>query len=312
MVYLDNHIITLNSTDGTLLNGTFKSNMNFAFRGLLKDDVNIIRTYVTVLNAQIPVSFYVIDDTNNSLLIYVLDPPTGNIINQIFVSIPRGNYNSGTLITALNIAMVSAFISLTVSINTVNGILSFTNGSSTFDYAIQANNFGSTLASILGIGNTAVINSILVQSNTSTALPFPLNLLGKTKLLINSRNLNNVAYTSFGLGFATTIATIPVNVPPYSLIQYACAVEQQKNILVNRTLDNIDIQIYDTDNRFINFNNVDWSLTLVLTIERMDANKFHIQDFNNYLGNQPQPIQPEEIMLNPPEQDRELEFLQSA
>ena len=124
-----------------------------------------------------------------------------------------------------------------------------------------------------------------------------------------SANLNNVAYTSFGLGFTTTIATIPVNVPPYSLIQYSTYVDQQKNILTNRVLDNIDIQILDTDNKFINFNNVDWSLTLVLSIEKMDTNKFHIQSFNDYLGNQEQSIQPEEIVLNPPEQDKELEFL---
>jgi hypothetical protein len=309
MVYVDNHIITLNSTDGTLLNGTFKSNINFAFTGLLKDDVNIIRTYITLLNAQIPVSFYVIDATNNMLKIYVLDPATGNVINQLSVSIPIGNYNSGTLITALNSAFVTAGINLTVSINPVNGILTFANSSSTVDYAIQSNNYGSTLALILGIGNTAVINSILIENNSSTILPFPLNLLGKSKLLINSTNLNNVAYTSFGLGFTTTIATVPVNVPPYSLIQYSTAVDQQKNILTNRVLDNIDIQILDTDNRFINFNNVDWSLTIVLSIEKIDANKFHIQSFNDYLGNEKQPIQPKEIVLNPPEQDKELEFL---
>lgn len=310
MVYLDNHIITLNSTDGALLNGTFKSNMNFGFRGLLKDDVNIIRTYITVLNAQIPVSFYVIDDTNNKLLIYSLNNATGAIIAITSVFIPIGNYNSGTLLSALNSALITASILITVSINPVNGLLTFTNTSSTIDYALQANNFGSTLAKILGIGDTAVINSILIEHNAFTILPYPLNLLGKSKLLINSRNLNNVAYTSFGLGFSTTIATVPVNVPPYSLIQYACAVEQQKNILVNRVLDNIDIQIFDTDNKFINFNNVDWSLTIVLSIERMDANKFHIQSFNNYLGSG-NLIQPEEIMLNPPEQDKELEFLQS-
>ena len=40
----------------------------------------------------------------------------------------------------------------------------------------------------------------------------------------------------------------------------------------------------------------------------MDANKFHIQNFDNYLLNE-QPVQPEEIMLNPSEND--LEFLQS-
>ena len=299
MVYLDNHIITINSTDGTLLNVTFKSNINFAFKGLLKDDVNIVRTYVTVLNAQIPVSFYVIDDTTNTLLIY--DPING----LKTVTIPIGNYNSGTLTTALNSAFVTAGIPLTVAINPVNGILTFTSTDPIERIRINANRFGSTLATILGMD----IFSIFINPLSSTPLPYPLNLLGKSKLLINSRNLNNVAYTSFGLGFTTTIATVPVNVPPYSLIQYACAVEQQKNVLVNRVLDNIDIQILDTDNNFINFNNVNWSITLVLSIERMDANKFHIQSFKDYLGND-QPIQPEEIELNPPAKDDVLEFLQ--
>ena len=82
MVYLDNHIITLNSTDGTLLNGTFKSNINFAFRGLLKDDVNIVRTYVTVLNAQIPVSFYVVDATNNTIAILRAPTYPGTSLSQ--------------------------------------------------------------------------------------------------------------------------------------------------------------------------------------------------------------------------------------
>lgn len=294
MVYLDNHIITINSTDGTQLNGTFKSDMNFAFTGLLKDDVNIVRTYVTVLNAQIPVSFYVIDATNNTLLIF--DGTT-----LITVTIPIGNYNSGTLITALNSAMSSAGILMIVSINPVNGILTFTNTSLLLTYRINTNQFGSTLATILGI---AEISQFVIPGRPNT-LFYPLNLLGKTKLLINSANLNNVAYTSFGLGFTTTIATIPVNVPPYSLIQYACAVEQQKNVLTNRVLDNIDIQILDTDNRFINFNNVNWSITLVLTIERMDATKFHIQDFNQYLGSNQREI-------NPTEQDKDLEILQSG
>jgi len=300
MVYLDNHIITINSTDGTYLNGTYKSNMNFAFRGLLKDDVNIIRTYVTVLNAQIPVSFYVIDGTNNSLA-YQKSGGT-----KTTITISSGNYNSGTLITAINLALsIAGNPDLTISINTINGKMQFAS-SAFLTYTIYNLANGSTMGKILGIGA-----NISFSGTNSGYCDYPLNLLGKSKLLINSRNLNNVAYTSYGLGFTTTIATVPVNVPPYSLIQYTCRVEQQKNILVNRVLDNIDIQILDTDNQFINFNNVDWSITLVLSIEKMDANKFHVQNFNDYLGNEEQPIQPEEIELNPPEQDKELEFLQS-
>ena len=65
MVYQDNRIITLNSQDGEKLNGTYLSNIHFNFSGLLTDDKNLIRSYVTVLNAQIPVSFYILDETNN-------------------------------------------------------------------------------------------------------------------------------------------------------------------------------------------------------------------------------------------------------
>ena len=67
MVYQDNRIITLNSQDGEKLNGTYLSNIHFNFSGLLKEDPNLIRSYITVLNAQIPVSFYIIDETNNIL-----------------------------------------------------------------------------------------------------------------------------------------------------------------------------------------------------------------------------------------------------
>ena len=118
-----------------------------------------------------------------------------------------------------------------------------------------------------------------------------------------------MAYTSHNTGFSTCICTIPVNVPPYGLIQYSSLTDQNKNILVNRVLDNIDIQILDSDNNYINFNNVNWSITLCLSIEKIDANKFHIQSFNNYLGD---PIQAQEIELAPTKKDKELEFLMSV
>lgn len=293
MVYLDNHIITLNSSDATLLNTTSLSNVYFPFKGLLKDDVNIIRSYVTVLNAQFPVSFYVIDSTNNTIVV------NSSLSGNYTVTLAIGNYNSSTLITALQTAFTAVGLSdISFTINTTTGKLTITTYLSTVTYTLSP----SALGTILGMGSTS-----LVFAPTNT-FPYPLNLLGKTKLFINSANLANVAYTSNGNGFSTTIATIPVNVPPYSLIQYVCAVEQQKNTLTNRVLDGIDIKIVDQNNQYINFNNVPWSITLVLSIERMDANKFHIQSFNNYLGND-QPIQPLEIELNPPEQDKDLEFL---
>ena len=38
--YLDSRIIILNSAHGRLLNGTYKSNIEFSFNGLLKQEDN--------------------------------------------------------------------------------------------------------------------------------------------------------------------------------------------------------------------------------------------------------------------------------
>ena len=70
MVYQENILITLNSTNGTLRNGTRKSFVDFNFTGLLKDEKDILRSYISILNAQIPVSFYTINYYNNVLDYY--------------------------------------------------------------------------------------------------------------------------------------------------------------------------------------------------------------------------------------------------
>lgn len=276
MPYLDNHLITLNSSDAIKINSSYLSNVVFPFKCLLKDDINIIRSYVTLMNAQIPVSFYIIDVTNNTL--GYLEPPT---MIQRSITIPIGNYNASTIITAINAAIIANGSVETFSFNSLNGKISVVG------WLVLGGNgsLGSTIGDILGIG---------IGGANNFTFPYPLNLLGKNKLFINSSNLNNVAYTSHNTGFSTCICTIPVNVPSYGLIQYTSATDQNKNILVNRVLDNIDIQILDLDNNYVNFNNVNWSITLCLSIEKLDANKFHIQSFNNYLGEPP---------------DKELEFL---
>ena len=291
MPYLDNHLITLNSSDAIQLNSSYLSNVVFPFRGLLKDDVNILRSYITLINAQIPVSFYIIDATNNTLGYY---DPVANAYTTISIAI--GNYNASTIITALNAAIIANSSIATFSFNPLNGKISV--GSSLL--VISGNGQkGTTIGNVLGLG---------IGGANNFTFPYPLNLLGNNKLFINSSNLNNVAYTSHNTGFSTCICTIPINVPPYGLIQYSSLTDQNKNILVNRVLDTIDIQVLDLNNNFVNFNNANWSITIVLSIERMDANKFHIQNFHNYLM-EDQPIQPEEIELNPPEKDTDLEFL---
>jgi len=268
MVYQDNRLITLNSQDGEKLNGEYLSSIKFNFSGLLQDDIYLIRTYITVLNAQFPVSFYIIDDTDN--ILYYTE---GGVSKSITITI--GNYNGNQMVSALNAGFTTNGSSITTSLNSQNGLLSFiiTGGIS---YTFLST---STIKKLLGFETD-------ITSSTIITMPYQLNLLGKKKIFINSNNLKNSAFTSKSLSSVQTIATIPVDQPPYSMINYTSVSDLEKNILFNRSLDVLDIQIVDEDNKYINFQNIDWSITLCLTIEKNDHEKL-----NYSLNTLPQPIQ---------------------
>jgi hypothetical protein len=59
--------------------------------------------------------------------------------------------------------------------------------------------------------------------------------------------------------------------------------DDDKVIIHNTTLNTIDIQIFDDNDKLINFNNIDWCLTLCLSIDREDQKKTHIENFNEFL-----------------------------
>ena len=83
---------------------------------MLKDDPALIRSYVTVLNAQIPVSFYIIDETNNKL--YYSD---GTTTKSLTLTI--GNYNGNQMVVALNAGFTSNGTLITASLNSQTGLL---------------------------------------------------------------------------------------------------------------------------------------------------------------------------------------------
>ena len=69
------------------------------------------------------------------------------------------------------------------------------------------------------------------------------------------------------------------------MINYVAVIDMQKIVLTNRALDMIDIEITDENNNYVNFRNIDWSITLCLSVEKNDIVKF---DYGIY--NMPQTI----------------------
>jgi hypothetical protein len=116
MSITDNKIISLNSASATLNNGTMKSNVFFNFTGLLTDEKVVRQSYVSIVNAQIPVSYYVINATNNLLNF------TYNSVPYNYV-IPEGNYNATTLISTITALITSTPIAITI--NKLTGVLTF-------------------------------------------------------------------------------------------------------------------------------------------------------------------------------------------
>ena len=79
----------------------------------------------------------------------------------------------------------------------------------------------------------------------------------------------------------TFVGSNPINRPIYI----------NKNLLNVRTINEIDIKILDEDNNLINFNNLDWNITLIITTEiNFDQQEVSLNTLlkNNYLDLTPQ------------------------
>src|ERR1700741_767075 len=108
---VDQRFINLNSSNATKNNSDYLSNVVFNFSNILSDDPGIMYITLGVLNAQIPVSFYTINDTNY-LLNFKVD--AGAILP---LTITRGNYNSNALITEFQTQFTALGYSFTILTN---------------------------------------------------------------------------------------------------------------------------------------------------------------------------------------------------
>jgi len=249
MTEVENRLIVINSSDGTKRNTTYLSDMLFNFQNILSDDDDIISSNICVMNAQFPVSFYTINETNN-----IFGVATNLNLFQTF-TIPVGNYNANTLITKMNSLVTAGLISVTFSFNSATGKVTISGdaGVTSITFSSALSQFYKVMGSVFPISTgTSVLN-----------MPYPLNLLGVKKLVIKSQLLGISSFES-GANQSVTLTTIPNNNSPFTMISYENRSNLNKSLIRVRKIDSIDIQIEDEDGNKINFNNINWTLTLVL------------------------------------------------
>ena len=257
-LYTERRLINLNSDNATQYNnGTLLSDVVFNFANVLRDDKDIVLVEGGLLNAQIPVSFYAINQYNNVLSYLVSNP----FPSSFSITVPVGNYNYLSLKAAMETAFLANSHTITLSINSVNGKITFTNTTSGATL-IGFNENGSTIWNVLGCRTGS--GNVLAVANVVSP-PFPLNLLGIKKIKFFSDALGVVAVDSSQYGSTNLVDCISVNQASYGLISYS----NTQNIyskVKRKWINQIDLQIRDEFSNLIDFNNTGWTLTMCLII----------------------------------------------
>jgi hypothetical protein len=256
MISKDTRLVTLNSNDAIKSNGSYNSNVFFNIPDIVVDNEGIHHLEVAIIDAQIPFSWFLINNETNTLR-YTYNG------NTYTITLTNGNYNANTLITQLT----EGFLNTSSLVCTI--VLSQITGKLTFKFNNPASNID-----FLYLGSVGLFRILGFDeqnySGVAITTPNPLNLLGITKLNICSQNLATISSFSSKKSIGSCIIqTIPVDVPNWNLISYI----NRNNIhgkMKSRNLNNIDIQILDEFGRFIEFNNIDWNITIQIIIYRND------------------------------------------
>ena len=255
--------LTSTSKIGHKMNGTMNSKINFEIPRFITKQSNILYHSLKLLHAEIPYSFYIINETNNVINLVIAS------INH-FLTIPVGNYNAFTLLTILN----TIDNKITFSLNNSNGKYSI---NSNFIFSVLNS---STLTKIIGGESNTTYNAVPINNAYVLNFPFAVNLLGTRNIYIKCNLILENLQTKTNDN--QTLKSIPVNVPPFGLILYN-NIENIESLVKNSQIDNLNIEIYDDDNNLINMNNQDWSITLELKTTLQVS--YNTQSIEEYLNN---------------------------
>lgn len=247
----EKRLISLNSNNATTYNnGSYLSDVSFDFFSILSQSDDILYVEGGVQSAQIPCSFYNIDITNN-VFSYTVSTIAYNI------QVPPGNYNYSTLVTQMQTLFTINGHTFTFALNRNSNILTMTlTAGGTWNNILP-----SSIYYILGFARNATTP---ITANTKT-FPTMFDLLGQKKLKIYSTNLAIDSIDSVGNSTNNLIETLSVNQPGFGMIIYN-NIDSTYGHLRTSYLSTIDIQIKDELGNYINFNNINWTMTIVLII----------------------------------------------
>lgn len=235
-------IFNISSANSQKLNGAKNSNIIATLPSIInKSNDDVKNIYFSVLHAEIPNSFYLVNNANNTI-----------IVNSITYIIQNGNYNANSLGVAIKNALPVGF-SITYNTNILKYTMTY---SSSFTISKK-----STLAKIVGLDTLNDSNSIGI----SLTFPYVVNFLPVPRINFRSPQLSfgnyNQADNSHDMFLSVqnsgSLGTM-ILYTNYTFLRY---VYEDENLIT------LPIRITDDTNTEIDFNGVDWYLCFQLDIE---------------------------------------------
>tara|TARA_R100000541_G_scaffold34127_3_gene42600 strand:+ start:1657 stop:2670 length:1014 start_codon:yes stop_codon:yes gene_type:complete len=266
----ESRLISLNSKYATdFLNGSKKSNVVFDFNAIAKKDNSILYHTIAIQSAEITGAFYNLNDTNNQVNFTITGTSSATDGNYT-MTIRPGNYNSITFKTEFEFqyrGRVGALDLVSFLFNEVTGRYQMT--ALTQNATITINLISTTCRLPLGIDENATGTLVFGFQGVpaaATFFPFPADFLGITKIKVCSNALAGDNYDSVSLNTSTLIDTISVSGGLFGLTIYNSL--GRESFVKARRIDEIDIQLTDQDDNEIDFNNANWTFTIILNSHR--------------------------------------------
>ena len=131
----------------------------------------------------------------------------------------------------------------------------------------EMNVAATTAQSIIGIDPASTTDLVFPTGGAvATAFPRLANFLGITKIKLGSNALAGDNYDSYALSTTTLVDTISTTAVPFGITIFNSL--GRESYIKAKRIDELDFQLLDQNNEFINFNNVDWTLTIILNTHR--------------------------------------------
>lgn len=248
--------LSTRSSSCILLNGDYKSNIQFDIPDMIYKDDTVEYIQYSIPYCIVPVSFFTVNSTNDTLNVMY------NGQDHVFI-FEHGNYNAAYFITQFK-SLLGINNGWGITLDTINSTFTITNqyysftlyGDSSIDY-------------IMGFSDTC--SSSLVNSINSLTLARPCNFLSLPRICLRCHQLSNSGNMKGGISSADIIVSIPNNSKPNGQIVYENI--YSKTFLKADRIERLNIQLTDDDGNLINFNGISSFFNIQFDIYRKNLSK---------------------------------------